>query len=289
MMSSSSPGFDPRAHPSADAFARNGFVVLNGFLRPDEVAAARADIDALMVAPQSPGCRRPHNTLLPLRWNNPIVWLALAAEQRRRALSEAVRAEDLRWISGYVSVKEAASPALWWHQDWWCWDHPVTFQRAAPQLAVLCYLTDIDHHNGGLRVLPGSHHQSQRIHAALPEAHTHAAEGLEPAHPAMSDLPGQVSLRLKAGDAVALDYRLLHGTHANASTTRRDCIVLSFTPAWRRLPADVRAHLISHPAQPTAGDAPPPSWQADLLPSFNGPRRDLPLRRHAPAQFRIVL
>ena len=102
------------------------------------------------------------------------------------------------------------SPPLWWHQDWWCWDHPLTYRRMAPQIAVLCYLADTNAQNGALRVLRGSHLKSAPIHAVLPEAHGHSAEGLEPGHIALSDLPGQVTLCLRAGDAVVIDYRLLH-------------------------------------------------------------------------------
>jgi len=51
-----------------------------------------------------------------------------------------------------------------------------------------------------------------------------------------------------------IDYRLLHGTHGNASDARRDSILLSFTPSWQGLPHDIRAHLIAHPAQPSVDE-----------------------------------
>jgi ectoine hydroxylase-related dioxygenase (phytanoyl-CoA dioxygenase family) len=35
--------------------------------------------------------------------------------------------------------------------------------------------------------------------------------------------PHQVTLPLASGDAVAIDYRLLHSTHANTTDTRRVC------------------------------------------------------------------
>ena len=176
--------------------------------------------------------------------DDPIVQLLLMSERRVQALVDALGADDLRWISGYISVKEAHSPALWWHQDWWCWDHSVSYQREAPQVATLCYLTDTSIHNGALRVLPGSHLRSTPIHAILPEAHSQSAGGLESGHVAMTDLADQVTLSLKAGDAVATDYRLLHGTHGNAGSTRRDCILLSFTPSWQRLPEDIKGLAI---------------------------------------------
>jgi ectoine hydroxylase-related dioxygenase (phytanoyl-CoA dioxygenase family) len=222
--------------------------------------------------------------LLPLRWNDRIVRHLLNSERRAHLLSDCLGADDLRWISGYVSIKEPHSPPLWWHQDWWCWDHPVTYRHAAPQVAVLCYLTPTDERSGALRVLPGSHHRSLPIHALLPEPHD--AGDLDAGHIAMNNHPEEVTLRLRAGDAVAIDYRLLHGTHENAGNARRDCILLSFTPSWRNLPEEVRGHLISHPALPAEDECQSElAREARLLPRFHGPRRDLVVNRRAPACF----
>lgn len=64
-----------------------------------------------------------------------------------------------------------------------------------------------------------------------------------------------------------------------------DC---SFTPSWRGLPKDVRAHLIQHLALPThAEQAPLTSWRAELLPSFDGERADLELNLAAPVRFAV--
>jgi hypothetical protein len=222
--------------------------------------------------------------LLPVRFDDCVVAAILGDERRVRRLREVLGGNDLRWISGYVSLKEARSPALWWHQDWWCWDHAVSQRPAAAQVALLCYLTDTDARNGALRLLPRSHLRS----ALLPEAHSNSAHGLDPAHPAMRDLAGQRTVALSAGDAVVMDYRLLHGTHGNDSDARRDAVLLTFTPSWTELPADVRAHLIDHPAQPRADEHPTAPWQAMLLPEFRGERASLPLNRNAPAQFDIL-
>ena len=271
-------------------FARNGFVVIGGFLAEGEPEKLRSDVDALLLRPRDPSCTRPHNTLLPLRWSDTTVRFLLNSERRVQAIRDAVGANDLRWISGYCSIKDARSAPLWWHQDWWCWNHRVSFRRPAPQIAVLSYLTDADREHGALRVLPGSHLRASAIHATLPGAHAAATEELRLGHLALSDHPDQVTLHVAVGDAVVMDYRLLHGTHANASERRRDCVILNFTPSWRDLPEDVRAHLISHPAQPGAGEPTPAasSWESGLLPHFDGVRRDLRLNRFPPAQFDIV-
>jgi ectoine hydroxylase-related dioxygenase (phytanoyl-CoA dioxygenase family) len=91
---------------------------------------------------------------------------------------------------------------------------------------------------------------------------------------------------LRAGDVVVIDYRLLHGTHGNASHARRDCILLFLTPSWRGLPTDIKAHLISQPSEDETSKT--PDALAKLFPSFTGSRRDLPLNRNAPSIFKVV-
>jgi Phytanoyl-CoA dioxygenase (PhyH) len=270
----------------APAFWRDGFAVLPSLLSGDEVEVARREVEAALRQPLPPGCERPHNTLAPLRWNQPLIELMLSARRRVEAVAEAVTADDLRWISGYVSLKEARSPALCWHQDWWCWDHPATFEPEPPQVAVLCYLEPTTAETGALRVLPGSHRQSTSLHAALREADALGDE-IPLEHPAMSDQEEQVTVAVEAGDAVAIDYRLLHGTHPNRGGRRRSCLILNFVPSWRLLPHEIQAHLVRHPAQPMADERVGSGPALGLLPSFSGEPRDLPLNRVAPSEFAV--
>jgi len=222
--------------------------VLKNFLSQAEVSSAQDEVENVILSSRETACVRPHNTLLPLRWNDAVVELFLQSQRRVQVLQDAVGAKDLKWISGYVSIKEPQSGALWWHQDWWCWQHPASFQKPASQIAVMCYLTSTTTQTGALRVLPHSHHKSSPLHAFLPEAHARAAHQIAPDPVAMNDHPDQTTLNLEAGDAVAIDYRLLHGTHPNASLKRRDCVLLTFTPSWCDLPDDLKGHLISHQA-----------------------------------------
>jgi hypothetical protein len=137
---------------------------------------------------------------VPLRWDTPLVGRVLDRHAGR--VADATAAADLRWISGYISIKE-----------------------------------------------PGSHRGAPREPLTLP---------------------------VRAGDAAVIDYRLEHGTHANATHTRRDCLILNFAPDWAALPGDIRGHLIQHPALPGDGE---PASPAPWLPRYDGPRRDLPLNR----------
>jgi ectoine hydroxylase-related dioxygenase (phytanoyl-CoA dioxygenase family) len=267
-------------------FWRDGYALLPAFLDPSEIVEAVGEVARLRAKPAEPSCVRPHNTLLPLRWSDSVVDLVLSASRRIEALSHALGGNDLRWISGYVSSKEPDSGPLVWHQDWWCWDHPISFEWRASQVALLCYLTPTDRDSGALRLLPRSHLKSTPLHELLPEAHDHDEAG-EPDGPEFGDVPEQESLCLSPGDAVVLDYRLLHGTHGNTRSTRRDALLLSFTPSWTDLPDDLRAHLISHPALPLETETPDVSW-ATLLPHYHGVRRDLRLNRVPPASYEIV-
>ena len=73
-------------------FPRDGFVAIRGFLGREEVAQARTLVESRLRQPAEPGCVRPNNTLLPMRWNDPLVQLLLLSERRMGALSEAVGA-----------------------------------------------------------------------------------------------------------------------------------------------------------------------------------------------------
>jgi Phytanoyl-CoA dioxygenase (PhyH) len=238
--------------------ADDGFVVLRGVLDRATVLRA-AELVAGVLADDRPlGCERENNLLVSLRWDDALVDQLLSTRAFVDSVRVASGATDLRWISGYVSVRPAYTGALAWHQDWWCWDHPVSFAGAAPQVAALCYLDSVAADNAALQVVPGSHRGSGKSADAL-------------------------TLLLGAGDVVVVDYRALHATTPNTTDRRRDCVLLSFTPRWGELPPDVRGHLVSHLALPGPHETVPSGgWHDRLLPHFDGPRRDLRLNRRSP-------
>jgi len=270
-------------------FARDGCIRIPGFLAQTEVDEIRKAVARLGAARSRHSCERPNNTLVPLCWDDEAVGVVLRRPSCVQLVRSACAATDLRWISGYLSAKEAHSGALWWHQDWWCWDHPVSFRDRAPQVALLCYLHDTTDTSGALRVLPGSHRASAPLHAQLPELHRAAADSSTHESPALRDQPGQRTFSVRTGDAVLLDYRVLHGTHPNESAGRRDCLILNFAPDWDRLPDDVRAHLIGSPGLPSRADrAEGAAGLRPVLPDYAGQCRDLPLCRDAPRAFALA-
>jgi hypothetical protein len=264
-----------------------GYRLIRSFIERKELPDIAAAFERSRASPAQPGCSRPGNELRPLRWNDDVVAFILKSQGRMSRLRDLLGATDLKWISAYLSIKPPRSPPLSWHQDWWCWDHPVSLVDAPSQVAVLCYLTDTNKLNGALRLLPGSHRRGSALHRALPEPHAATSDALPAGHVAISDAAGQVAPRLRAGDAVVLDYRLLHGTYANDSDRRRDCVILSFAPTWSALPPEVRGHLIQHPALPLETEAIEASGYGDLVPHFDGKRRSLRINRMPPADFSV--
>src|ERR1700690_810747 len=118
------------AAEQAREFRSRGFAVLRGLLAAEPLRRARIAAERAVRNPGGIACERPNNPLLPLRWGDELVNLILAGHAR---IGWAAGARDLRWISGYVSVKDPHSPPLWWHQDWWAWDHPASYRLDPPQ------------------------------------------------------------------------------------------------------------------------------------------------------------
>ena len=266
-------------------FAADGFTTLPALFEDPDLQEIESQVQRRLALPHDPMMNRVGNDLVPLRWNDPIVTRLLCRTSVLARIRSAVAAADMRWISAYISSKGASTPALLWHQDWWCWDHAISFAATAPQIAVLCYLSDTSHHTGALRVLPGSHLRALPIHALLPEPHSAAAELLPHDHAALSDHEGQITLNLCRGDAVAIDYRLLHGTHPNRGLSRRDALLFSFTPNWGFLPEAIRGHLAMHPALPNSAEWPTiAGWGEGIFPLYDRTPASLQVNRVAPSR-----
>jgi hypothetical protein len=89
-----------------DGLRTLGYEVLEGFLDAACVGAVRREVDIALQAPPMPGCERPHNRLAALRWHDPIVRIILNDSERCEALERRITAEDLRWISGWLRVRQ---------------------------------------------------------------------------------------------------------------------------------------------------------------------------------------
>lgn len=146
--------------------------------------------------------------------------------------------------SGYIISKPPNSPPLFWHQDWWGWDDPVSYTAEPSQLFIMLYLTKTTAQNGCLRVIPGSHRNRHPLHNAE-AAHGEALSKVtNPSDPLYQSLSDEVDVPVSPGDVVVGDARVLHGAHANQSDQERTLLTLWYHPDYNTLPAGMRARIM---------------------------------------------
>jgi hypothetical protein len=236
---------------NASRLRDEGFCVIPQLLDPPMLAALRAATDAELEAQPAEHFERfrHHGSMLAVDWRDRLMQRLITWPATLRALAE-LGFGDPKWLSGYVISKPPRSPALWWHQDWWAWREPDSFAPDPPQLFVMFYLRDVSEQDGCLRVIPGSHRRAHSLHERLPEAHgTEIADS----DVALAQHEDEVSVPVRAGDAVIGDVRLLHATHANESDDRRTLLTLWYLPTFERLGEPLKAYLMQHPSLPGVG------------------------------------
>lgn len=152
-------------------------------------------------------------------------------------------AKDPRWLSGYLISKPAGGPPLFWHQDWWGWDNPISYQPEPISLFFMVYLTDTTPVNGCLRAIPGSHIKAHELHC-LPDAHgenlSRYKDANDPAYAGHSDA---IKVEIKTGDLLIGDSRLLHGAYANTVNAERPLLISWYVPNFAALPENIQARF----------------------------------------------
>jgi len=108
---------------------------------------------------------------------------------------------------GATIVEPGRSP-MGWHMDWYGWGDPRANDEAIPYLGFLVYLQHTDEHNAGLRVIPKSHRRW------FDQVHSYGKGYL-------GEVGEATTVCSEPGDVVVLDMRILHGTHANTTGTKR--------------------------------------------------------------------
>lgn len=179
---------------------------------------------------------------------------------------------DPRFSSGYLISKPPNGPALFWHQDWWGWDDPLSYRDEIAQVFAFYYLTDTTRTNGCLRVLPGSHRRRHMLHD-VPDAHDESLGRVEhPDNPVYQSAPGEVAVDVEAGSLVIGDARLLHGTYANRSDEERTLITLWYHPNFAGLPEPMQARITGI-FRREGVDTDPDGTTGQCLEDWPGPQR----------------
>ena len=195
----------------ADAFARDGYVHLPGFLGPDEVAGLRSAIEAAGreregASSLDDGAMTFYSLLFPLSAE-----LQAFVTQPRLVDLVCPLLDDDAWVRwDQAVVKRAGAPTFPWHQD-----NGYSLLRAEHVQAWVA-LTDAGAEDGGLWVVPGSHTRDL----------THHHRG---AHVAVDDEPTDgIAVEARAGDLILFSSRLVHRTTPNTSGRDRWTYVIEY-------------------------------------------------------------
>jgi hypothetical protein len=200
-----------------ERFRRDGYVVIEGFCAPDQVAAL---IDAYEEHGPAPGdvgsyCHFDFQS---------------ADQAYKRATDAAIRAalaEPLdRWFVGYRPyygnyVMKWPSPTSWFgvHQDS-CFVDETTAVSASIWVAT----TEVDERNGAVWFFPGSHRMRSTVRGSNQEAYSFQDVGAS-----IEARCGRI-VRLQPGDAIVFDHRVVHWSYANTSSAPRLAAVLGVIP-----------------------------------------------------------
>ena len=249
----------------AQNFSQSGFYVLRNQLSASELLSLRQLVDEYVggIDPAHRARYQHHGSMLALDYTDARLQQLISKPGLHGALGR-MGLRDARWLSGYAISKPPGSPRLWWHQDWFAWDDPLTLRELPVQFSVMIYLDNTAEGNGALRVIPGSHREPHPLHGLLPDAHGDEIESLPDGHPAYADWPEEELVAVDAGDLVICDIRLLHATHSNRSHRDRHCITLWFIPEYAALPERMKSYYAQHPCQPS------PQARRQLPPQFTG-------------------
>lgn len=112
-----------------------------------------------------------------------------------------------------------------WHQDYTYW-YAFTPQTAHQIATAILFLDDVDAGNGGLRVLPGSHHRGP-----APRDPSDPTKFL--ADPTRIDASQERLVSAPAGSLLCFGSLMLHRSSPNRSERQRRAILLSFQPSGR--------------------------------------------------------
>lgn len=261
-----------------------GASVIPGFLSQEQIEALRLRAHSCLFKLDKQHRAKFRSTGSMCHFADHPEFADLISDPKILQVLKGIGATDPKWLSGYLISKPAGGPPLFWHQDWWGWQHEVSYQPEPLALFFMIYLTDTKPQNGCLRVIPGSHQFAHELHS-LPDAHGETLAGYaNPNDPAYAEHKDQVNVEIKAGDLLIGDSRLLHGAFANNSESERPLLISWYIPNFSALPESIQARYqqiylrqeldLDTSSEPmiTTEDWPSPIYQyvKSLVPQYHG-------------------
>lgn len=125
--------------------------------------------------------------------------------------------DHVPFLAGVTSKGGQEGASVRFHHDW-----TYTDERRARVVFFWCPLVDVGPENGGLAVVPGSHRWLSGIRPSR------TVEATEPLQAEIASMA--VDLRLSAGQAIAFDPAVLHGSGPNPTPSPRPAFTIAVAP-----------------------------------------------------------
>ena len=215
---------------------RDGFCVIDNILTEEFLQQLREESERLIAGNVQSEKQIYHGHYISVSGDENEHIQKLLAWQPSRNVLEAIGFGDFTALGGIIILtKDPGAPSLFWHQDWYHWDDPISCTPWPQQIFLNYYLTDTTLENGCLKVIPGTHCKRIDFHDILVQKHEILGERFQSAeedYPFMfNNHPDQVDVCVNAGSLILTDARLLHAARKNYTDKRRTLLL-----AWYHRP-----------------------------------------------------
>ncbi|ALS29845.1 phytanoyl-CoA dioxygenase family protein [Paenibacillus cisolokensis] len=207
------------------AWHHDGYLVLEGFLTPEECDRYNAKMDEAFARWRASGGSNPelgqlnHVEQICGIIEHDDAFLELMEHPRMMSIMRDLIGDSFVMIDNDAMLKPPKREAHTnWHRDTGSWlvvnEKPVPFM-----VKVFYFLSDVDYDGGCLAFLPGSVHMSND---QLPKVER------------QEDMPGHVRMTVKKGTAVAFHGYLYHSALNNYSDRVRRTLIYNYAPPFVR-------------------------------------------------------
>ncbi|MDN2565431.1 ectoine hydroxylase [Aquibium sp. A9E412] len=245
----------PLTAQQADAFDRDGFLVLKDLFSPDEVAALVAESAAMRSGERElmdgsvitePGSEAVRTVFkLP---EQSALFDRLSRDRRLAGIASFLLGEDVYVHQSRLNYKPGfTGKEFYWHSDFETWHAEDGMPRMRAVSASLL-LTDNDALNGPLMLMPGSHKHFIACAGETPDDnHKSSLKKQEvgvPSHAALAKLAEQSGITAATGPAgtlVFFDCNTMHGSNGNITPFARSNAFFVFNAVSNALEAPFAA------------------------------------------------
>ncbi|MFF2926222.1 ectoine hydroxylase [Streptomyces celluloflavus] len=223
-------------------FARDGFCAVGDLLTADEVAVYRAELDRLVL---DPATRADPRSIIEPKTGSvrsvfevhriSEVFAGLARDPRVAGRARQILGSDVYIHQSRINVKPGfGASGFYWHSDFETW-HAEDGLARMRTVSVSIALTENLDTNGGLMIMPGSHHDFVGCAGETPKDNYKRSLQMQdagiPSDETLTKMADRHGIRLftgRAGSATWFDCNAMHGSGDNITPYPRSNVFLVF-------------------------------------------------------------